>query len=119
MYAPVNPETNEFLHVRLFPITANLTTHWFLPDLHRRYQLNGVTFLFDDANHLVKVLSADGYDFRALRHGPRNAIERVFSEAQRRTSSFLNSFSHVPPSTVRSGSKPSPSGTIDGKVNIT
>jgi len=102
LYAAVDPDTNEFLHVRLFPTTTKQTTRWFLADLHRRYQLDGVTFLVDDADYLVEVLSADGYDFEVIRHGDRNAIERVFREVKRRTSSFSNSFSHVEPATAES-----------------
>jgi putative transposase len=102
LYAAVDPATNEFLHVRLFPVTTKQTTRWFLADLHRRHQLDGVTFLVDDADYLVEVLDADGYDFEVRRHGNRNAIERVFREVQRRTSSFSNSFSHVAPETAES-----------------
>jgi putative transposase len=102
LYAAVDPATNEFLHVRLFPVTTKQTTRWFLADLHRRHQLDGVTFLVDDADYLVEVLAADGYDYEVRRHGNRNAIERVFREVQRRTSSFSNSFSHVAPETAES-----------------
>jgi transposase-like protein len=102
LYAAVDPATNEFLHVRLFPVTTKQTTRWFLADLHQRYQLDGVQFLVDDADYLVEVLRDDGYDFAVVRHGLRNSIERVFREVQRRTSSFANSFSHVAPSTAES-----------------
>ena len=102
LYAAVDPATNEFLHVRLVPATTKQTTRWFLADLHRRYQLDGVTFLVDDADYLVEVLRDGGYDFQVMRHGPRTAIERVFREVQRRTSSFANSFSHVAPTTAES-----------------
>jgi putative transposase len=102
LYAAVDPATNEFLHLWLFPVTTKQTTRWFLADLHRRYQLDDVTFLVDDADYLVEVLDADGYDFEVIRHGNRNAIERVFREVQRRTSSFSNSFSHVAPETAES-----------------
>ena len=100
LYAAVDPEANKFLHVRLFPTVTKQTTRWFLADLHRRYQLDGVTFLVVDADHLVEVLAADDYHFRVLRHGARNTIERVFWEVERRTSSFATSFSHVDPATV-------------------
>jgi transposase-like protein len=102
LYAAVDPVTNEFLHVRLFPTTTNKTTRWSLADLHRRYQLDGVEFLVDDADSLVEVVRADGYDFQVMRHRPRNTIERVFREIQSRTSSFANSFSHVAPATAES-----------------
>jgi len=77
-------------------LTANKqTTRWFLTELHRRYQLNDVEFLVDDADYLGSVLAEDGYRFQVIRHGNRNAIERVFWKIERRTSSFENSFSNV------------------------
>jgi len=98
----VDPETNELLHVRLFPTTTKQTTRWFLAEFHHRYRLDGVEFLVDDADYLVEVLKEDGYRFQMIAHGNRNAIERVFWEVERRTSSFANSFSHVEPATVES-----------------
>ena len=95
LYGAVDPQTNEILHVRLFPTANKQTTRWFLADLHRRYQLDDVVFLVDDADYLEPVLAEDGYRFQVLAHGNRNAIERVFWEIERRTSSFANSFSHV------------------------
>lgn len=102
LYDAVDPATNELIHVRLFPTTNKQTTHWFLDDLHRCTRLDGVTILVDDADYLVEVLNAEGYDFRVSQHGPRNSIERVFWEGERRTSSFANSFSHVDPPTAES-----------------
>ena len=95
LYGAVDPQTNEILHVSLFPTATKQTTRWFLDELHRRYQLDSVVFLVDDANYLGPVLAEDGYRFQILSHGNRNAIERVFWEVERRTSSFANSFSHV------------------------
>jgi len=95
LYGAVDPYTNEILHVSLYPTTTKQTTRWFLTDLHQRYRLNDVEFLVDDADYLGPVLAEDGYRFRVIRHGNRNAIERVFWEIERRTSSFANSFSNV------------------------
>ena len=95
LYGAVDPKTNEILHISLFPTTTKQTTRWFLDELHRRYQLDDVEFLVDDANYLGPVLAEDGCQFQILAHGNRNAIERVFWEVERRTSSFANSFSHV------------------------
>jgi transposase-like protein len=95
LYGAVDPQTNEILHVSLFPTATKQTTRWFLDELHRRYQLDNVLFLVDDADYLSPVLAEDGYQFQILAHGNRNAIERVFREIERRTSSFANSFSHV------------------------
>ena len=102
LYGAVDPETNEILHVSFFPTTTKQTTRWFLTELHRRYQLGDVVFLVDDANYLGPVLAEDGYEYHVLKHGNRNAIERVFWEVERRTSSFANSFSNVTLETAES-----------------
>jgi len=44
LYDTVDPETNEILQFRLFPTTMKQTTRWFLTELHRRYQLDGINF---------------------------------------------------------------------------
>ena len=95
LYGAVGPQTKEILHLSLFPTATKQTTRWFLTELHRRYQLDDVVFLVDDADYLGPVLAEDGYRFQTLAHGNQNAIERVFWEIERRTSSFANSFSHV------------------------
>ncbi len=102
LYGALDPETNKILQFRLFPTTTKQTTRWFLTELHRRYQLDNVEFLVDDADYLVNVLEEDGYRFQMISHGNRNAIERVFWEIERRTSSFATSFSHIDPSTAES-----------------
>ena len=68
---------------------------WFFAELHRRYQLSNVEFLVDDADHLVTALDEDGYRFRMISYENWNAIECVFWEIERRTSSFANSFNHI------------------------
>jgi transposase-like protein len=95
LYGAVDPRTSEILHVSLYPTANKQTTRWFLTELHRRYQLDRVEFLVGDADYLGSVLAEDGYRFQVIRHGNRNAIERVFWEIERRTSSFANSFSNV------------------------
>ena len=102
LYGAVDPETDDISYLRLFPTTTKQTTQWFLTGLHRRYRLDDIEFLVDDADHLVNVLAKDGYRFQMMSHGNRNAIERVFWEIERRTSSFATSFSHVEPQTAES-----------------
>ena len=102
LYGAVDPQTNEILHVSLFPTTTKQTTRWFLDELHRRYQLDDVLFLVDDADYPGPVLAEDGYQFQVISHGNRNVIERVFREIERRTSSFANSFNHVTLETAES-----------------
>ena len=92
LYGAVDPKTSEILQFRLFPTMMKQTTRWFLARLHRRYRLDTVEFLVDDADHLVNILDEDDYRFRMVPHGNRNATERVFCEIERRTSLFANSF---------------------------
>jgi len=90
------------LQSRLFPTATKQITRWFLAELHRQYRLNDVEFLVDDADYLVTVLNEDGYRLQMISHGDRNAVERVFWEVERRTSSFANSFNHVEPQIAES-----------------
>ena len=93
----VDPQMDEMSHISLFPTATKQTTRWFLADSHRRYQLDGVTFLVDAASYLSPVLTEGGYRFQILLHGNRNAIERIFRKVERRTSSFANISGHVDP----------------------
>jgi len=102
LYAAVDPETNEFLHVKLFPTTNAGLTHVFLRELREKHDIDDATFLIDDADHLQAALSRLGLRFQVRSHGNRNRIERVFREVKRRTSSFANTFSHVQPTTAES-----------------
>ena len=77
LYGAVGPLTNEILHESLHPTADKQTTRWFLSELHRRYQLDTVEFLVDDADHLGPVLAEDGYRSQVFCHGIRNAIKRV------------------------------------------
>jgi putative transposase len=102
LYGAVDPETNEIIALRLYPTTNEVTTRWFLDQLHHRCNLAETTILVDNAAYLTGVLAEDGYRFRYEPDGNRNAIERVFREVERRTSSFSNSFSHVELATAQS-----------------
>jgi hypothetical protein len=62
----------------------------FLADLHRRFQFEEIEFLVDNVDYLVNVLDEDGYRFQLRSHGNRYAIDRVFLEIERLTSSFGN-----------------------------
>ena len=102
LYAAVDPKTNEFLHVRLFPTTNSGLTIVFLRELREKHDIDDATFLVDDADHLQAALSRLGLRFQIRRHGNRNSVERVFREVKRRTSSFSNTFSNVEPPTAES-----------------
>jgi putative transposase len=102
LYAAVDPKTNQFLHVRLFPTTNSGLTLVFLRELCEKHDIDNATFLVDDADHLQAALSRLELRFQVRRHGNRNSIERVFREVKRRTSSFSNTFSNVEPATAES-----------------
>ena len=100
LYAAADPETNELLHLRLFSTTTTALTEIFLRELRQKHDIEDALFLVDGANHLQAVLHRAGLRFQTERHGNRNAVERVFREVKRRTSSFSNCFSHVEPETA-------------------
>jgi putative transposase len=100
LYAAVDPETNEFLHLRLFTTTTTALTQKFLRELQEKHDVEDAVFLVDHAKHLAAALQRVGLRFQPVQHGNRNAVERVFREIKRRTSSFSNSFSHVDPTTA-------------------
>lgn len=88
LYAAVDPETNKFLHVRLFQTGTTRLTVLFLRELHEKQQAEQATFLVYRAHHLKAALERLGLRFQTTRHGNRNAIERPFREIKRRKSSF-------------------------------
>jgi putative transposase len=102
LYAAVDPATNEFLHVRLFPTRTTQLAVLFLRELRDGQQANDATFLVDAAPHLTAALDRLGLRFRIPRHENRNSVERVFCEVKRRTSSFSNTFSNAKPATAES-----------------
>jgi putative transposase len=100
LYAAVDPETNRFLHSRLFPTYTIPIAREFLTELSEKHNIEDAVFLVDDADDLIGGLRREGYSYRVQQHGFRNSIERVFREVERRTSSFSNCFSHVDPATA-------------------
>ncbi|KAA9405607.1 IS6 family transposase [Haloarcula sp. CBA1131] len=100
LYAAANPQTNEILHLRLFSTTTTALTEIFLKELQQKHDVETAVFLVDGAKHLRAALQRFGLRFQTERHGNRNAVERVFREVKRRTSSFSNCFSHVEPKTA-------------------
>ena len=100
LYAAVDPKTHKFLHVRLFTTTTTVSTQRFLQELQENHDVSDAVFLVDHAKDLAAALRRMGLRFHPVRHGNRNAVERVFREVKRRTSSFGNSFGHVAPTTA-------------------
>jgi len=75
-------------------------TQQFLRELQQKRDVSNAVFLVDYAQHLAAALHRVGLRFQSIRHGNRNAIERVFRKVKRCTSSFSNSFSRVQPTTA-------------------
>jgi putative transposase len=100
LYAAADPATNDLLHVRLFSTTTTALTEIFLRELRQKHDVETAVFLVDGAQHLQTALQRSGLRFQISRHGNRNAVERIFRELKRRTSSFSNCFSHVEPETA-------------------
>jgi transposase-like protein len=100
LYAAVDPDTNKFLHIRLFTTYTTALTETFLRELREERDVNDAMFLVDDADWLKTALQRHGPDFRHELHGNRNSIERVFREVKRRISSFPNCFIYVEPETA-------------------
>ena len=93
LYAAVDPDTNKFLHVRLFTATTTVLTQEFLRELREKHDVSDAVFPVDYAQHLAMALRRARLRFQTMCHGNRNAAERVFREVKRWTSSFSNSFS--------------------------
>jgi len=94
LYAAVDPETNDFLHVRLFPTRTIVLTKQFLAELQEKHDVADAVFLVD-APWLQAALFEENLRFQHVTHGNRNAVERVFKEVKRRTEQFANHFRHA------------------------
>ena len=84
-YVAVDPETNEFPHVRLFSTRATQSTVSFSRELQRIVPATHATILVDNAHRLKAALSRLGRRFQMSRHGNRNAAERAFRKTKNRT----------------------------------
>ena len=66
LYAAVNPETNKFLHVRLFPTRTTQLTVPFLRELQQHVPVTQATILVDGAHHLKAAFRGSDSDFRCV-----------------------------------------------------
>jgi len=83
LYAAVDPETNRFLHVRLFTTTTTALTQKFLRELNQKHDVSESVFLVDHAHHLSAALKRAGLRFQTVRHGNQNTVERIFREVKK------------------------------------
>ena len=102
LYAAIDTDTNEYLHVRLFPTYNSGVASIFLGELKQKHDVEDAEFLVDGAPWLHAALHRHGLRFQHVTHGNRNAVERVFKELKRRTDQFSNHFRHADPDTAES-----------------
>jgi len=95
LYAAVDPETSEFLHMRLFPSRTIVISKQFLSELAEKHHVADSLFLVDGAPWLQTALHQLELRFQHVTHGNRNAVERLFKELKRRTEQFATHFRHA------------------------
>ena len=100
LYAAVDPETNEFPHVRLSTARKTQLTALFSRELQQIVPVAHAAILVDNAHHLKTALSQFGFRFRTSRRGNRSAVERISREVKRRTYLFSSTFSHAQSTTA-------------------
>ncbi len=99
LYATVDLETDEFLHVGHYPTRNAGLTDRFLAELREKHDVDDTVFLVDSGQWLHGSLHRDGLDFRHETRGNRNAVERLFQGIERRTHQFGNRFRNAEPAT--------------------
>ncbi len=100
LYAAADPATNELFYLQLFTAPTTTLTEIFLKELRKKHDVEEALFHVDNANHLQAALHRAGLRFQTERHENQNAVERIFREVKRRSSSFSNCLSHVKPGTA-------------------
>lgn len=95
LLAAVDPETDEFLQVRLHPSCTIGLTKRFLRERRQKHTVEDALFLVDGAPWLQTALFELDLGVQHVTHGQRNAVERLFKEIKRRTNQFANHFRHA------------------------
>lgn len=64
LYAAIDPETNEFLHVKLYPTRTSVLTEMFLRELTEKHDVEDAVFLVDSArdSKLHSTISDSDFD---------------------------------------------------------
>jgi transposase-like protein len=100
LYAAIDPETDEFLHVKLGTSQNLGLSEIFFGELREKHDVSDAVFLLDGAPWLQEACRRHGLRFQHETHGNRNAIERLYKEIKRRTGQFANHFRHTEPATA-------------------
>ena len=80
LYAAVNPDTNESLHIKLGTAQNLGPSEIFFSELHEKHDVPNAVFLVDGASWLEEALRRHGLRFQHVTHGDRNAIERLYKK---------------------------------------
>ena len=72
LYAAVDPEPTQFLHMRLYPTCSIPITRTFLSELTEKHDVEDAVVLVDDARDLESGLRREGFEYRIEPHGERN-----------------------------------------------
>jgi len=83
LYAAFNRETNKFHHIRAFTTRKTVLAQKFLRDIYKKSYISVAVFPLIVHSFSV-ALNRAGLRFQTVRHGNRNAVERVFREIKRR-----------------------------------
>jgi transposase-like protein len=100
LYAAVDPDRNEFLHVKLGTAQNLGLSEIFLGELREKHDVSDAVFLVDGAQWLQEACRRHGLRFQHVTHGNRNAVERLYKELKRRTNQFATHFRNVKPTTA-------------------
>jgi len=73
LYAAVNPNSNKFLHIWLFPTTTTALTEQFVRS-YARNTTSSMSFYRDHAQHLQTALQRIELRFQTVRHGKLNLL---------------------------------------------
>jgi transposase-like protein len=77
LYAAVDTQNNQMLHVGFFHSTTTIATEMFLRELAENHDVDNSLFLVDGAQHLQTALRRAGLRFQVTKHGNRNSVERI------------------------------------------
>ena len=64
LYAAVDPETNELLHITLEPTTNNVIAHAFFAEIREKHDVDDAVFLIDGSHSLKNACRRHSLDFR-------------------------------------------------------
>lgn len=98
----VEPQTNVFLHVGLYPTRTKMATKLFLTERNEKHNLVDAEFVVDGDPGLQAGLLELAVQYRHEFHGDRNPAECTFQEIKRRTNQLYNNSPNADPSTIES-----------------